>query len=104
MGPRLCALSALAFAAFAMPASAETIRVNVDKLVYSPAKVSAHVGDTIEWTNADILLHTATARTKDFDVNLPVKGAGRVTLKKAGEIEYFCKIHPNMVGHISVAE
>jgi hypothetical protein len=35
---------------------------NVD---YRPAAISAHVGDTIEWTNTDFLAHTATARDKN---------------------------------------
>jgi plastocyanin len=94
----------LALASFVPLASAETIRIRVDKLAYMPESVSAHVGDTIEWTNTDFLLHTATARDKEWDVNLTVKGSGRVTLKRAGEIDYYCRLHPNMLGKISVAD
>jgi plastocyanin len=86
------------------PCTAETIHIKVDNLAFTPAKISAHVGDTIEWTNAGVLVHTATARDNAWDVMLPVKGSGQLTLKKAGEVEYYCRFHPNMVGHISVTE
>ena len=52
----------------AAPSRAETIRITVDKLAFSPAQISARVGDTIEWTNTDFVTHTATARTLDWDV------------------------------------
>jgi plastocyanin len=28
---------------------------------------------------------------------------GRVTLEHAGEVDYFCRFHPNMTGQIVVA-
>jgi plastocyanin len=105
MRQRLCTVSALAgLGIFARVSggTAETIRVGVDKLAFTPAQVSAHVGDTIEWVNADFVAHTATGRGKEWDVVLPVKGKGHVSLQKAGTIDYFCRFHPNMVGRISV--
>ncbi len=100
----LAALAALAVLAAraATPGAADTIRIDVDKLAFSPARVSAHVGDTVEWVNGDFLVHTATARDKDWDVSIAAKGSARVTLQKPGEIDYYCRYHPNMVGHISV--
>jgi plastocyanin len=83
---------------------AETIRIGVDKLTFTPASVSAHTGDTIEWANSDPVAHTATARGKEWDVTIPAKGIGRATLKTAGIIDYYCRFHPNMVGRVSVAD
>ena len=103
MGPRLLALSVLGMMACTMPLAAETIRVTIDNLKFSPAEVSAHVGDTIEWVSADFVAHTATSRNKDWDVVITAKGTGRVTLQHAGEVGYFCRFHPNMTGRISVA-
>ena len=97
-------LALLAPLALASPAAAgETIRVTIDKLKFDPPKISAHVGDTIEWVSNDFVAHTATARGKDWDVAIPPKGAGRVTLAHPGEVDYFCRFHPNMTGHIVVA-
>ena len=104
MGPRLFALSLLGAMACAAPTlAAETIQVTIDKLKFSPAQVSAHVGDTIEWVSNDFVAHTATARNKDWDITIPAKGIGRVTLQHVGEVDYFCRFHPNMTGGISVA-
>jgi plastocyanin len=81
----------------------ETIRVAIDKMMFNPPKISAHVGDTIEWRSSDFVVHTATAKNKDWDVTIPAKGIGRVTLEHPGEVDYFCRFHPNMMGQIVVA-
>jgi plastocyanin len=101
---RISGLAGLGMLTWASGGAAETIRIGVDKLTFIPALVSAHVGDTIEWTNADFVAHTATARKKEWDVTIPPRGIGRITLKTAGSIEYFCRFHPNMVGHILIAD
>jgi plastocyanin len=85
-----------------VPVHAETIRVTIDKLVFSPAQISAKVGDTVEWINNDILAHTATVRG-DWDVMIAPKKSASLVLKKAGAIEYYCRFHPNMTGRINVA-
>jgi plastocyanin len=104
MRAKLYSFAAAALAFGALPAAAETIRVNVDKLAFTPAEISARVGDTIEWVNTDFLAHTATARSKEWDVMIAPNKTGRVTLKRAGNIDYYCRFHPNMSGRISVAE
>ena len=104
MNPLLYASCLLTVAAFTATAgAADTVHIGIVKLAFAPAQVSAHVGDTIEWTNNDFIVHTATARDKGWDVAIPSKGTGRVTLKNVGDIEYYCRFHPNMVGHISVS-
>jgi plastocyanin len=97
-----CGLAGL-MALAAMPVEAETIRISVNKLTFSPAAVSARVGDTIEWVNVDFIVHTATARDRQWDISIPAKSTGRVTLTRAGVIDYYCRYHPNMTGRISVA-
>ncbi|WP_181166747.1 cupredoxin family copper-binding protein [Mesorhizobium sp. B2-5-4] len=94
------AMLALTFAA--APAAAATIQVTIDRLVYSPASLQAKVGDTIEWVNKDVVAHTATVKG-GWDVMIPPKSKGQVTLKTAGAVDYFCRFHPNMRGHLDVA-
>ncbi len=97
-------LAVLAALALSSPATAgETIRVAIDKMNFDPPKISAHVGDTIEWASSDFVVHTATAKNKDWDVTIPAKGMGRVTLDHPGAVDYFCRFHPNMTGQIVVA-
>ena len=100
---RIGGLALLAVMAASSPTIAgETIRVAIDKMTFDPPKISAHVGDTIEWASKDFVAHTATAKNKDWDVAIPAKGVGRVMLERSGEVDYFCRFHPNMTGRISV--
>jgi plastocyanin len=99
----LAAVALLSLGAMAVPARAATIQIVMDNLVISPAEVSARVGDTIEWINKDVLAHTATARNGDFDVMMPPKKTVTSVVKKAGQIEYYCRFHPNMKAVLVVA-
>lgn len=94
---------ALALAVTAVPAHAETIQIVIQNLVFTPADVSAKVGDTIEWVNKDVLAHTATARNGEFDVNQPPKKTVTSVLTKSGTVEYYCRFHPNMKGVLKIS-
>jgi plastocyanin len=84
------------------PARAETIRVEISKVVFVPTQISARVGDTIEWVNADIVAHTATAKSKEFDVVIAPNKTARQVLTKAGAFDVICRFHPNMTAHLDV--
>ena len=100
----MIAVVAALSAALVTPAGAETIKVTIDKVAYAPVNISARVGDTIEWSNVDLVAHTSTARDKSFDLMVMPNKKQTLTVKKAGEFDYYCKFHPNMTGHISVKE
>lgn len=85
------------------PAWAGTVTVTIDKLVFSPVNVEVKVGDTIEWVNKDPFPHTATVKG-GWDVTVPPKKTGSVTVQKAGSFDYFCRFHPNMKGHVTVGK
>ena len=85
---------------FAGSAHAAVIQIKIENLGF----VSAQVGDTIEWTNADFVAHTATARDGTFDIMLPSNATGTVVLKTAGTIDYYCRVHPNMTAQITVSK
>jgi plastocyanin len=93
---------AVALAAGAVSARAETITVTVAKMAFSPAEIDAKVGDTIEWVNKDMFAHTATVKGA-WEVMLPVKKSGSITVDKPGTVDYFCRFHPNMKGRITVS-
>ena len=96
-------LTAIALCWFmAAPAQAEVITVMIDKLVFQPAEVQAKVGDTIVWDNRDVMAHTATASDKSWDVTIAPGKSGRLTLTRAGSVDYFCRFHPNMKSRIVV--
>jgi len=83
-------------------AQAATIQISMEDLVISPAQATAKVGDTIEWINKDIFVHTATARNGDWDVTMPPKKTVTLVLKKAGSIDYYCRFHLNMKATLTV--
>ena len=85
-------------------ARAAVIQIKIENLAFAPAQASAQVGDTIEWTNADFVAHTATARDGTFDIMLPPNATGTVVLKTVGAIDYYCRVHPNMTAQITVSK
>ncbi|HEV3433556.1 MAG TPA: plastocyanin/azurin family copper-binding protein, partial [Nitrososphaera sp.] len=76
---------------------------------YSPNPVQVSMGTTVTWTNDDAQPHTATSgqnSTPDgrFDSGIMAPGATfDFTFTEAGEYPYFCLLHPNMVGTVSVS-
>lgn len=81
---------------------AETIRVTIENMAFVPAEIEARLGDTIEWVNRDILVHTATVMG-GWEVLIPAGKAASVVVRDAGQLNYYCRFHPNMKGVISVA-
>ena len=100
---RRIVLVSLFLAGLSVSAHAATIQITIDKLVYAPAEATAKVGDTVEWVNKDVLAHTATARNGGWDVMIGPNKTASVVVKKAGEVEYYCKLHPNMKAKLTVA-
>ena len=81
---------------------------------FKPNPIAAHVGDTVTWTNDDTQPHTVTSGsngTPDNKFNSspnfnPLLAPGKTFQHKftaAGQYPYFCMLHPNMVGTVSVS-
>ena len=81
---------------------------------FKPNPIAAHVGDTVTWTNDDTQPHTVTSGsngTPDNKFNSspnfnPLLSPGQTFQHKftaAGQYPYFCQLHPNMVGTVSVS-
>ena len=71
--------------------------------MYQPDVVTAHVGDTVQWKNADIVPHTVTAEDKSFSSGAIAPGTiWKLVAKKAGTFPYSCTPHPNMHGKLIV--
>jgi plastocyanin len=80
-----------------------TVKITIEGMKYSPANPTVHVGDTIVWTNTDIVAHTVTSKTGAFDSNLIAPGGTwKYVAKKAGEFDYKCNYHQPMTGKFTV--
>src|SRR5262245_48721398 len=86
------------------PASAagETVRIAISNLAFSPAEVTAKIGDTVEWINGDFIDHTATDKGNAWDVAIAAGKSAQVKLTTPGTFAYYCKVHPPMTGTIRV--
>lgn len=73
----------------------------VDKMQYGPMPTDVRPGDIVEWTNHDILEHSATAADGSFDIDLPPGASGRWTAT-VGTLSFACKFHPTMSGKLVV--
>jgi plastocyanin len=76
---------------------------------FSPADITINAGDTVEWDNIDSAAHTVTSGSPAngpsgvFDSSLLMADATfAFTFEDAGEYDYFCMVHPWMVGTVSV--
>ena len=76
---------------------------------FQPNPVQVSVGSTVTWTNDDAQPHTVSSgqnATPDgtFDSGIMAPQATfEHTFTEAGEFPYFCLLHPNMVGTVSVS-
>jgi len=71
---------------------------------FSPNPGSVPAGQTVAWRNADSITHTATADNGAFDTGSIAPGAtsAPITMGTAGSLSYHCRIHPTMVGTLTV--
>ena len=74
-----------------------------------PSAVQIDAGGTVAWTNQDTSSHTvtsgspATGPTGIFDSSLIISGETfEYTFEELGEYEYFCLVHPWVVGTVQV--
>src|ERR1051326_8813875 len=77
-------------------------RIVIGKMAFGPSPPGLHAGDTIEWVNEDIFLHSVTAEDKSFDVDIAPKATVRVVLQKPGTLRYVCKYHPGMQAQLVI--
>ena len=84
---------------------------------YLPNPVEVAVGGTVTWINDDSTRHTATSgRSSTGSTGIfggteaepeiigPGSGTQPVTFDEVGEFEYYCTLHPNMIGTVIVRE
>ena len=91
-----CAVLALAAGCGGGGARAATHAVEIRAFRYAPDTVIAAPGDTVVWTNADVVPHTATAAGEWDTGEIRPAASGRMVAAKAGTYPYVCAYHPGM--------
>lgn len=88
----------------ATQAQAATHQVSIQGFAFVPANLTISAGDTVVFTNNDGAPHTATADNGSFDTGRLSRGqSAQLTFSGAGTFSYFCAVHPNMKGSITVS-
>jgi len=89
----------------ALPAVAapRTHTVVIDKMKFGPSPEGVRVGDKVAWVNRDLFRHSATARNRAFDVDLPPGATGTAVMRTAGTVAYACRFHAAMTAEIVVS-
>jgi len=92
---------ALAAPAAAAPARAQAVQIR--NFAFVPAILVVAPGTTVTWTNADEDPHSVVATNKAFRSSA-LDGGDKFsfTFTTPGAFQYFCSLHPHMVGKIIV--
>lgn len=92
-----------------IPAGTSSPGCETSNACYTPASVIINAGDTVKWDNVDTAAHTVTSGSPAdgpsgvFDSSLIMgKASFEHTFDKAGTYDYFCMVHPWMVGNVIV--
>jgi plastocyanin len=80
-----------------------THTVTIDASSFKPETLTIAVGDSVVWTNRDIIPHTATSKAAGFDSGRLDEGKSwKFTATKKGQFPYICSYHPTMTGEVRV--
>ena len=95
---------ASAAAVCAENAAAGEVSVAIKDFAFIPADIQAKVGQTLTFTNGDSAPHTATLDDGSCTTPNLAKGASDgLVFNAAGTYPFYCKIHPDMKGTITIS-
>ncbi|NJK78019.1 MAG: copper-binding protein [Nanoarchaeota archaeon] len=79
------------------------------QVYYDPQVIQIQSGTTVVWENADSAMHTVTSGSAEtgangkFDSEVMMAGDSfKYSFSELGKVDYFCMLHPWMVGTIEV--
>jgi plastocyanin len=99
LGPVVGAM--LAFGSVA--AQDATNVVAIDNFAFTPPELTVAVGTTVKWVNHDDVPHLVVNKDKAFRSKaLDTDDSFSYTFASAGTFDYFCALHPHMVGKVIV--
>jgi plastocyanin len=107
---RLTVLTALLLVVVAAPAASAGQTVNIASFSFSPASLTAGLGDSITFNNTAAIGHTSTSDDGFWDTGTiggggggyPTRSSVDVGFSGSGRFAYHCAIHPSMKAVIIV--
>jgi plastocyanin len=90
-------------AAASVAAQDATNVVTIDNFTFTPPELMVVVGTTVKWVNRDDIPHLVVNKDKAFRSKaLDTDDSFSYTFASAGTFDYFCALHPHMVGKVIV--
>ncbi len=94
-------LLAAAMVAVASPVHAQEQTIDIKSFMFM--SVTVPTGTTVTWTNRDQIPHTVVAKDKSWrSAALDTGDSYSHRFDTPGQYDYFCSLHPQMVGRITV--
>ena len=84
-------------------AQADEVRVDIKGFMFDPQPLEIAAGTTVTWVNHDAIPHTVAESGHLFrSAALDTDDQFSFTFNAPGTYQYFCTVHPQMVGTIHV--
>jgi len=84
---------------------AQDIQIDIKEFMYSPKELTVAVGTKVTWVNDDQVPHTVSEVNKVFRSGaLDTGDSFSYTFLIPGTFEYFCILHPQMIGNVRVTQ
>jgi plastocyanin len=90
-----------------VPAAPQTLVIEQRNSRFEPDLAVVPVGSTVEFPNSDPIFHNvfSLSSAQSFDLGFYPKGQSRpVKFDRAGVVQVYCHIHPNMYAAVVIAD
>ena len=79
--------------------------VNINAVSVAPAAIKIAPGQSVTWTNLDMLPHQIAVAVKNLKTAVLLRGqSASLKFDEPGSYAYICALHPNMKGTVEVAK
>jgi plastocyanin len=88
-----------------MPVWADDVKIDIKEFMFGPKDMTVPVGTKVTWVNDDQIPHTVAETHKVFRSGaLDTNDNFSYVFNTPGVFEYFCALHPQMIGKIVVSQ
>ncbi len=103
LGPVIGAMLAFGTVAAQDATKKDANEITIDNFTFTPKELTVAVGTTVKWLNHDDIPHTIVEKKTTFRSKaLDTDDSYSFTFTSAGTFDYFCGLHPHMVGQVIV--
>lgn len=78
--------------------------VEISGMIFHPAELSVHPGDTVVWINRDLVVHDVTQRPDETWTSDTIAVGDSWQMVVDRSFDYRCSLHPTMEGAVRVED